>query len=461
MHRQAGILETIFGPCRNRVKPLHGAGRMIAEAAMARSHARLFARDIRQDSPSVADVINLLDCNLAFGSGFKSKFVYFNARVYPDCFAPGWPGPAFDRMINTMFRNNGREFRHREHFLPALIFSTTKKCVYRCEHCYAIQTLGHKDVLSAAQILKIAMKFQDMGVGLIAWEGGEPLLVFDDILMLIRETRARSDQLLATTAYGLTPQRVALLAEAGLTQAIISLDHYEPDKHNAFRGNKKAFDMAVNGVRLFLQGGILPSVAICATRDIMEHDGLWKYLELAKQIGAAYVQILDATPSGNYIGKDVMLSHAQMQEIKKFHVAVNTDPRYRDYPGVQARAYLECGENFGCGAGESHCYVDSSGNVQSCVLLQIAFGNALQEDVRVICDRIKAHIPHPTAGRCPAQSLHKQIHKVYETRQSLPLPYEDCRQILETIQKRPLPEKYEQIHKKLKRRLPLDFLKRD
>jgi len=357
-----------------------------------------------------------------------------------------------------MIRNNGREHRDRQPFLPSLIFSTTKKCVYRCEHCYAIKTLGSKDVLTAEQILGIARRFQEIGVGVISWEGGEPLLRFEDILTFIRETRRDSEAMLATTAFGLTPGRVERLREAGLSLAIISLDHYDPDAHNRFRGNDKAFDMAVNGVRMFLDGGILPSVAICATGDIMRDDGLWKYLELAKDIGAAYVQVLDATPSGNYLGRDVMLSRSQLAEIRDFHVKVNTGPRYKDYPGVQARAFLEHGDNFGCGAGESHCYVDSSGNVQSCVLLQISFGNALEEDVREIYGRIKQQIPRPAAGRCPAQSLHRDIYRVYEETGSLPLQYGDCEKILEKIRRRGLPGKYDEVDKKIRRKSLPDFL---
>ena len=388
----------------------------------------------------------------SLGGGFGHyKYVYFNGRIFLDCFAPGWPGPAFDNMIASLARNLGRAPGAWEPYLPSLVLSITKKCVYRCEHCYAIKTLGDRDVLSYEDLLRIAREFQRIGfgVGVMAWEGGEPLLRFEELLKLIRATRGKSESLIATTAYGLTNDMAAQLREAGLDAAIISIDHYDPDRHNAFRRNKKAFDMAVNGVRIFRENGILPSIAICATRETVDEGGLWKYLELGKDIGAAFVQVLDATPSGNYMGRDVMLKKSQMEEIKKFHITVNTDPRYRCYPTVQARALLEDGDTNGCCAGNALVYVDSSGNMQGCDLLQVSFGNVMEEGVETVYRRLKSHFPHPTKGRCPAQSLSKQINSVYEQTGTLPVDYKDCPKVLENIAARGLPDHMAAIRDKL------------
>ena len=54
--------------------------------------------------------------------------------------------------------------------------------VTRCEHCYASHTLGKTETMTADQLLRIARDFQKIGVGVLAWEGGEPLLRFDDLL---------------------------------------------------------------------------------------------------------------------------------------------------------------------------------------------------------------------------------------------------------------------------------------
>jgi len=375
-----------------------------------------------------------------FLSKFKTnKLVYFNGSIFLDCFAPPWPSVAFNRIVDGLVRRfTSVDFNWMD-FTAALIISITKKCVYRCEHCYAIQTLGTEDILSVQQLLKIAKGFQKLGIGVIAWEGGEPLLRFDELLTLIKSTTPYSDAWIATTAYGLTHEKARNLREAGVSAAIISIDHYDRKKHNEFRRNKSAFDMAVKGVRIFRESGILPNICVCATRNLMEEDGLWKYLELAKKIGVGFIQILDATPSGNYIEKDVLLTNKQINAIKKFHIAVNTDPRYRDYPSISARALLESDDFYGCTAGNALIYVDSSGNLQACDLLQISFGNVLEEGVDTVYKRMKNYIPHYISGRCPAQTLHHYIAEVYQNQKSLPLSFKDCEHLLEKLRKRGLP----------------------
>ena len=452
MRLEQRVLDLFLNVRENEIRPVAGRDKILVDAALAAGTLPRVRAVLKKEKFSPLQVVNLLDALTAVAPSFKnSKYIYYNGRVFMDCFAPGWPGKVFDQALELLLANLGRGPDQWQPYIPSLIFAITKKCVYRCEHCYAIQTLGGKDVLTAQDLLSIAHQFQDIGVGVMSWEGGEALLRFDDLLMLIRETRGRSESILATTAYGLDADKVQRLRQAGLDTAIISLDHYDPDKHNAFRGNKKAFDMAVNGVRLFRENGVLPSIAICATREIMDEGGLDQYIELAKDIGAGFVQILDATPSGNYLGKDVMLTGAQMREIKDFHIRINTDPRYRDYPSVQARALLEDEEHFGCAAGNALVYVDSSGNLQSCDLLQISHGNVLEEDVATVYHRMREYFPHATRGRCPAQTLHKQIHKVYEKTGALPLPQEECEHILEKIKKRGAPDTIEQVRKRIAR----------
>jgi len=428
------ILNALFREAKiNQIQNIYGFKRVIVDLLMGgellRKNIRYLWRYVLGFRKSHYDV---------YLSSFKnSKYVYFNGGVFLDCFSPRWPGIAFGRTAFKIFTSEPDNW---EAFTIALIISITKKCVYRCEHCYAIQTLGSKDILSLEDLLKIARGFQKIGVGVIAWEGGEPLLRLNDLITLIKKTTPYSDAWIATTAYGLTYEQARSLKAAGLSAAIISLDHYDRDKHNKFRRNKKAYDMAVNGVRIFRESGILPSICICATKEIVDEGGLYNYLELAKKIGVGFIQILDATPSGNYIGKDVMLSNKQLREIEKFHIKVNTDPHYRDYPSVSARTLLESDKNFGCTAGNALCYMDSSGNMQPCDLLQIAFGNVLEEGVEEVYKRLKSYFHHNIAGRCPAQTLYKNIAEVYSEHKSLPLPYEKCMHILEKINKRGLPK---------------------
>ena len=419
----------------NQIEYIHGLRRNLADLLIISSVLKERANDIFKNTR-----LKLKRYPRMLKKFVNNKYVYFNGQIYMDCFAPPWPGIAFNRVMQGIAQRFGDLNFDWTDYTLALVISITKKCVYRCEHCYAIQTLGSEDILSYEQLLDIAKSFMDIGGGVIAWEGGEPLLRFEMLLDLIRNTVPKSDAWIATTAYGLTQDMARQLKQAGLSAAIISLDHYLPEKHNEFRRNKKAFEMVVKGVRIFRENGILPNICVCATRELIDEDGLWNYLELAKKIGVGYIQILDATPAGNYIDKDVLLTNKQIDKIKRFHLEVNTDSRYKDYPGVSARALLESDDYFGCSAGCALVYVDSSGNLQACDLLQIAFGNILEEGFDTVYKRLKTYIPHYISGRCPAQTLHKYISNVYQEHPSLPLSYKDCEHILEKIKARGLPK---------------------
>lgn len=368
----------------------------------------------------------------------STKFVRFDGRVFVDCFAPGWPGKPFSRLTDHLVELLAGKPPIDARFIPALVISITRKCPYRCEHCYAIKSLGKRDTVSVEQMLSVVRQMQRRGLGVIAWEGGEPLLRFDDLVRMIRATHQESEAWLATTGWGLTREKAARLREAGLSAAIISLDHYDPDEHNRFRRNKRAFDTAVNGVRLFREHGILPSICICATRDNIRDDSLYRYLELAKEIGVGFIQILDATPAGNYLGKDVMLSGADLETLKRFHIEVNTSPRYRDYPAISARALLEDDDHFGCCACNGLCYIDSTGNLQACDLLQISFGNVFEEGFEPVFERMQEQFPDFSLGRCPAQSLYRDIARVHQKTGALPLHYSDCGAVLSKLQDRPV-----------------------
>lgn len=455
------LLHAALGKPSRDLKFLQGSEKRLVELIMLRGASKMTLDFIVEKSFSLVESLNFIDCQRTMAGVLGTcKYVYYDGNIFMDCFAPKWPGRALNNSLEAVNRSLTAVSDEWGPFLQSLVFSITKKCVYRCEHCYAIHTLGEQDVMSAEDMLRIAKEFQGkIGVGVMAWEGGEPLMRFDDLLMLIRGTSPESESLVATTAYGLDGEKARRLKEAGLVSAIISLDHYEPDRHNAFRRNKKAFDMAVNGVRIFRENGILPSIAICATRDVMEEGSLYEYLELAKNIGAAFVQILDATPSGNYIGKDVLLTKAQMEELKRFQVELNTSPRYRDYPSVQARAFMEDEKVNGCNGGNALAYVDSSGNLQACDLLQLSFGNVMEEDVETVFRRLKKHFPHPKKGRCPAQTLSKDIARGFEKTAKLPLQYCDCADILEKIDKMELPDRFMEVKKKKERRKPGDFMR--
>ena len=117
------------------------------------------------------DVLGITESNYdAYLSNFNYlKYVYFNGGVFLDCFSPKFPSPAFNKTTNNLIRMFTQDPNNYQAITIALIISITKKCYYRCEHCYAIQTLGSEDVLTID-----ACFWWWQCTGIIPWGGRSP-----------------------------------------------------------------------------------------------------------------------------------------------------------------------------------------------------------------------------------------------------------------------------------------------
>ena len=91
-------------------------------------------------------------------------------------------------------------------------------------------------------------------------------------------------------------------------------------------------------------------------------------------------------------------------------------------------------------------------------MLQISFGNVVEEDVATVYDRMKAHFPHFVGGHCPVVSYQKLIAAQYEKTGSLPLPYEDTKAILDRIRRRRMPRYMRLIRSKMSRKTFRDLI---
>ena len=194
MRVEEKVMRLLFGPARRKIVPLNGADRAAADFLMGLGAAGGVAEMMIGRGLSAGEVSAAVKRQLRLADSMKyNKYIYFEGGVFADCFAPRWPGAAMKKMARTMAENTVRESDEWIDYVPSLVFAITRKCVYRCEHCYAAKMLGARDTLSAEELLQIARGFQDIGVGVISWEGGEPLLRFEDRLRAERRKGAETE----------------------------------------------------------------------------------------------------------------------------------------------------------------------------------------------------------------------------------------------------------------------------
>lgn len=314
-----------------------------------------------------------------FHSDFPARKVARVAgRYYRGYHAPGWPSAAY----RAHFLNNANRlapFRGDATTLDMAVIAITKKCPLSCEHCFEWDHLNQTEKLSLDDIKTIVRRFQDRHVSRILLSGGEPMLRHSEILEVLRSARPGTDFWILTSGFHCPLEKAQQLKAAGLTGLAVSLDHFEPERHNAFRGSPKAWDSAINAVCCARQVGLVVNLSLTVTKEFVSDENLLNYLRLAKQLGVTFVQLLEPRSVGHYAEKNVDLETPQIEVLDRFYEMVNYTDEYLAWPIVTYSGYQQ--RRQGCsGAGNRFLYVDTDGDLHACPFCQKKCGSALDGD---------------------------------------------------------------------------------
>lgn len=299
----------------------------------------------------------------AQGDKMLAKIAKVDGKYYWKIGTPGFPSEKLKAMqgreVDTLL--TGQPFQG----LRTLFLAITKKCTLNCEHCFEWENLNEPEVLSDEQLIEIVQKYQDYGTTQIMLSGGEPMLRLESIYNILKNTQKASDFWIFTSGLGLNEKNAKQLKREGLTGVLISLDHFDPELHNQFRGHKKAFQWVIEGAINAKKAGLVVTLSLCATRSFTTRDNLIQYMELARRLGAAFVQIIDVRASGRYAGQPVNLSTEQIDLLEEFYLKYNNEPEYQDYPIISYLGYHQ--RRMGCfGGGNRFFYVDTDGDAHLC-----------------------------------------------------------------------------------------------
>src|SRR5258706_1484376 len=295
-----------------------------------------------------------------------SKYVESGKRYFVNFNTPGWPSVAFSRYVKHYF---GRIAENGADGVYTLVFGITKKCGFQCEHCFEWLNLNKPETLSREDLVEIVNRFHSLGVAQVQLSGGEPLNRFQDILYLLDHAPAGIDFWLYTSGYSLSQAKAATLKQHGLTGVIVSLDHHDEEKHNTFRGVKDSYEKALSAVLHAGEAGLATCFSLCATKEFISEENLCSYLDLAKQYGVSFIQILEPRAVGHYTGKDVTIAPDQQKMLEQFFEAVNYDPGYTTFPAIAYHSYTS--RQFGCsGGGMDYVYADTDGDIHKCTFCQ-------------------------------------------------------------------------------------------
>ncbi len=297
-------------------------------------------------------------------------------------------------------------------FIPGapfqVVWDVTYACNLRCKHCYASAGKAREDELTDEEALDLVDRLSNMGVTIIAFSGGEPL-VRKNILDLARRAHENGMYVsIATNGTLITKEKARQLKEAGVDYLQISLDGSTAETHDDFRGIPGAFERTIKGIKNAVAEGFFVNIATTATKANMEE--MPAIIDLCNDMGVNWFMAYNFVPTGR--GKAIFetdlapqeredmlnMLFAKMEEVDC--ELLTTAPQFArialqncngggtvvvptHFYNTKVREEMFQLTEFigGCGAGRFYMSIRANGDIDPCVFFPLHVGNVRTDDL--------------------------------------------------------------------------------
>jgi MoaA/NifB/PqqE/SkfB family radical SAM enzyme len=276
----------------------------------------------------------------------------------------------------------------------AMTFAVTYRCQCACPHCSAARFLrpGVPE-LSTGEAKRVIDESLDLGICILAFTGGEPMLRSDIFDLISRVDHRKAMPIMFTNGLLLSKENVDRLVDAGLYTVFLSLDAPTAEEHDRLRGMPGLFDTAVEGLARLKSKGVLVALSTYASRTGTD-KGLYRGMYgLARSLGVHSMLLFDNVPTGRQLeATNEMLRDDQREEILAFTRELFDRAAV---PTLSSQVWQNSLEGYlsgiGCLAGNVQYYVGAYGAVSPCDFTPLGFGNIREESLRDIWTRLRTH----------------------------------------------------------------------
>jgi len=272
-------------------------------------------------------------------------------------------------------------------FPNLMSFAVNDSCNANCSHCSFFDRVEDKKrtVLTLDQCRQAIKAGQDLGVSVINFVGGEPLLRLDFLEVIRSVNKDLSTSVVFTNGSRLA-EMAAALKKAGLDSVYVSIDGSSAEIHDRKRGKKGIFDLALSGIKAAQKAGLTVGTSACITKEDFISGEAVKLIEFGKKMGIHEVLFFDAKPVGRCAHhQNPSDSRAWVDDLIVLSEKYNQD---ESYPGVLIYAYATSYKSTGCSGGVSYFYISPYGDVSPCDFNSLYFGNVLETPLYLIWDKM-------------------------------------------------------------------------
>lgn len=302
--------------------------------------------------------------------------------------------------------------------LQIVAWEITRSCNLHCAHCRAsAQTGSYPGELSTEECFRLVDQIQESGNPIIILSGGEPLLR-QDIFEVGRYATDKGFRVVMGTNGTLISEEIASkMREVPLSRISVSLDFPSQELQDRFRGQKGAYQTAIEGIGNAQKAGVEVQINSTITKQNVEYLPL--LVDMALNLKAVAFHPFMLVPTGR--GKDMADEELSPDEYEKtlkwiYNRQVELGDRLIFKPTDAPHYYRilrQCGVTVpqghghtrtaasapppvktgtgkerhesgmnamtrGCMAGVSYCFISHIGKVQGCGYLDIEAGDIRQ-----------------------------------------------------------------------------------
>jgi MoaA/NifB/PqqE/SkfB family radical SAM enzyme len=282
-------------------------------------------------------------------------------------------------VVPRLARGFFRKMILRQDVLRTVDLAITGDCHYKCVFCSAYQLYKKGGpFLTVEQIKDIWRQCVELGAIHVNLTGGEPLLRdFGEVCQIIRNLNPRHFLVsLVSNGLNVTKDKLRELKKAGLDTLQLSIESTDPHKHDemtGIQGNLAKVMEAIHQAKTLNLNVCLN--AVFYNRNAYE---IKKLIDFSRK-EAVFLVLNTASSEGNwYSASDKKLLPEDMAIFDEF----------MRFPHVRHDSSINFSGKRECPAGKERIHITAYGDVLTCPLVQISYGNVLKEPLKDIYRRM-------------------------------------------------------------------------
>lgn len=172
----------------------------------------------------------------------------------------------------------------------------TKRCNFRCLHCYNESGVQTKNELSDKEMLDLADQIAKLKPITVCLCGGEPTLRKNLLDIIEHLSSGVGYVTMVSNGYLIDYDFAIKMKSAGLHLVQISLDGDTEMQHDTLRGKLGAFKKAVSAIDSLIDAGI--QVVTSFTPSKLNYQTVGRYIDYCKELGVREVRSMPLIPMG-------------------------------------------------------------------------------------------------------------------------------------------------------------------